>query len=134
MNAQDIRWEQRYRQFSRAFSLLQDAMAVDSPSVLERAGMIQFFEMAFELAWKLLKDYLEAEGYDVKTPREAIKQAFQIGLIPQGHEWMAALSDRNLTTHTYNERTAQAVEKKIRGSYYPLLQALQRDFSQKVAD
>ena len=134
MSEQDIRWKQRYQQFSRAFSLLRDAMAVDSPTVLERAGIIQFFEMAFELSWKLLKDYLEAEGYNVGSPREAIKQAFQIGLIENGHEWMAALSDRNLTTHTYNEATAQAVEKKIRDSYYPLLQQLHRRFSRKVAE
>lgn len=107
-------------------------MLVQQPSVLERAGIIQFFEMTFELAWKLLKDYLEAEGYDVKSPREAIKQAFQIEVIIDGHNWMAALSDRNLTTHTYNETTAQSVEAKIRGSYYPLLQTLQQDFSQKV--
>lgn len=134
MSEQDIRWKQRYQQFSRAFSLLRGAMAVDSPTVLERAGIIQFFEMAFELSWKLLKDYLEAEGYNVRSPREAIKQAFQIGLIENGHEWMAALSDRNLTTHIYNEATAQAVEKKIRDSYYPLLQQLHRRFSRKVAE
>ena len=134
MSEQDILWKQRYQQFSRAFSLLRDAMAVDSPPVLERAGIIQFFEMAFELSWKLLKDYLEAEGYNVRSPREAIKQAFQIGLIENGHEWMAALSDRNLTTYTYNEATAQVVEKKIRDSYYPLLQQLHRRFSRKVAE
>ena len=132
MNEPDIRWKQRYHQFYKAFVLLESAMLVEKPSVLERAGMIQFFEMAFELAWKLLKDYLEAEGYDVKSPREAIKQAFQIEVIINGHDWMAALSDRNLTTHTYNEATAQTVEAKIRDSYFPLLQALQQNFSQKV--
>lgn len=86
---------------------------------IERAGLIQFFEMAFELGWKLLKDYQEAEGYTISSPRDAIKQAFQSGLISAGHDWINALEDRNLTTHTYNEATAAAVEEKIRQASPP---------------
>jgi len=53
--------------------------------------------------WKLLKDYEETEGFIVKTPREAIKQAFQSGytFISNGHDF-DALQDRNLTAHIYN--------------------------------
>lgn len=129
---EDIRWQQRFHQFQNAFALLQMAIAIDKPSVVERAGLIQFFEMAFELSWKLLKDYLEAEGYAIKSPREAIKQAFQAELIQDGHAWIQALEDRNLTTHTYNEQTALLVETKIRYSYYPLLLHLQQVFQAKV--
>ena len=52
MNNPDIRWQQRLNQFEKAFFLLQDALLIDSPTVVERAGIIQFFEMAFELGWK----------------------------------------------------------------------------------
>jgi nucleotidyltransferase substrate binding protein (TIGR01987 family) len=76
----DIRWIQRFSNFERAFLLLKEALKIEHPSIVERAGLIQFFEMAFELSWKLLKDYEETEGFIVKTPREAIKQAFQSGL------------------------------------------------------
>ncbi|HSM80272.1 MAG TPA: nucleotidyltransferase substrate binding protein [Nodosilinea sp.] len=120
----DTRWVQRFSNFERTFLLLQDAIAVESPSLLERAGIIQFFELTFELAWKVMKDYEEAEGILAKTPREAIKQGFQIGLISHGHGWMNALQDRNLTTHTYNEATAIAVEASIRNDYFPLLAEL----------
>ena len=85
--------------------------------------------MAFELSWKLLKDYEEAEGFEVKSPRHAIKQAFQSNLITAGHDWLDALEDRNLTTHTYNEETAIAVELKIRKKYFPLLQQLHLYFA-----
>lgn len=129
----DIRWQQRFHQFQNAFALLQTAIAIAQPSVVERAGLIQFFEMAFELSWKLLKDYLDAEGYAIKSPREAIKQAFQVELIQDGHAWIQALEDRNLTTHTYNEQTALLVETKIRHSYYPLLLHLQQVFQAKVS-
>lgn len=63
-------------------------MELQHPSVIERAGMIQFFEMTFELAWKLLKDYQEEEGFIVKSPRDAIKQAFQYQLIKNGQAWL----------------------------------------------
>jgi nucleotidyltransferase substrate binding protein (TIGR01987 family) len=97
MNEPDIRWIQRFANFERAFLLLGSAIAIESPSVVERAGLIQFFEMAFELSWKLLKDYEQREGFTAKTPREVIKQAFQAGLINNGHDWIEALQDRNLT-------------------------------------
>ena len=75
--------------------------------------------MTFELAWKVLKDYLEADGYSVKSPRETIKQAFQNELINDGHIWLEALSDRNLATHTYDEKVANKMIKEIIERYYP---------------
>jgi nucleotidyltransferase substrate binding protein (TIGR01987 family) len=132
MSNQDIRWKQRAEQFGKAFGLLQSAINLEKLSIIERAGLIQFFEMAFELSWKLLKDYQEAEGYTINSPRDAIKQAFQSGLISKGHDWIDALDDRNLTTHIYNEQIAIAVEQKIRQVYYPLLQSLHSLFAEKL--
>ncbi|HBG00526.1 MAG TPA: nucleotidyltransferase, partial [Firmicutes bacterium] len=91
----DIRWRQRFTNFEQAYTLLARYRNRGDGSELERAGVIQFFEVSFELAWKLLKDYLESQQLYVKTPREAIKQAFQIGLIEDGHVWIDALTDRN---------------------------------------
>ena len=133
MLEEDIRWIQRFSNFERAFLLLQDSLKTEPLSILERAGLIQFFEMTFELAWKLLKDYEETEGFIVKTPREAIKQAFQSGLISNGHDWIDALQDRNLTAHTYNEETAIAVETKIRNKYFQLLEEVYAYFKNKIA-
>ena len=129
---QDIRWQQRFVHFQKAFRLLEQTMTIEHPSDAERAGLIQFFEMSFELAWKVLKDYLEAEGFTVESPRDAIKQAFQAGLLEDGHVWMEALKDRNLTVHTYEEKIALAVEEKIRNSYFPALLILLRQFESKV--
>lgn len=130
--AEDVRWRQRFQHFSSAFAMLQTAVAIQRPSVVERAGLIQFFEMAFELAWKLLKDYLQSQGYDIQSPRAAIKQAYQSSLVEDGHAWIQALEDRNLTTHTYNEATAQLVERKIRGRYFALLEQLHAGFAERI--
>ncbi|WP_367026738.1 nucleotidyltransferase substrate binding protein [Methylococcus sp. ANG] len=132
MSQEDVRWRQRFRQFEKAFLLLQEANEIERPSIVERAGLIQFFGMAFELGWKLLKDFEEAEGFAPKSPRDAIKQAFQASFISQGHEWLEALEDRNLTTHTYNESTAVLVEQKIRSTYFPCLERLYRDFRARL--
>lgn len=80
--------------------------------------------MSFELAWKVLKDYLEYQEYEVKSPRETVKTAFQIGLIDNGHIWIDALSDRNLTTHTYDEELANKMTKEILDLYLPELKKM----------
>lgn len=128
---QDIRWKQRFQNFERSYQLLEDTLRISRPSDAERAGLIQFFEMTFELGWKLMKDYLEDQGFSVNSPKEAIKQAFQSELIEDGHGWVDALNDRNLTTHTYQEETAVKVEQKIRNDYFTLLQALYEQFKDK---
>jgi nucleotidyltransferase substrate binding protein (TIGR01987 family) len=131
-NLPDIRWIQRFQNYQRSFLLLQTALEIKQPSQVEQAGIIQFFEMTFELAWKLLKDYLDEEGYSTKSPRESIKQAFQIELISNGQQWLYALNDRNLTVHTYDENTALAIENKIRSDYFPLLEQLYNQSKIKI--
>ena len=132
MNTHDVRWRQRFGQFDKSFALLESAMAIEKMTVIERAGLIQFFEMAFEQSWKLLKDFQESEGFTIASPRQAIKQAFQSGLVTDGHAWISALEDRNLTTHTYNEQTASLVEQKIRDAYFPLLKSLHAVFRDRT--
>lgn len=121
----DIRWKQRLQNFSRANQLLQESLTIKKPSKVERAGIIQFYEMSFELAWKTLKDFLTEQGFEVASPRQAIKQGFQSNIIEDGHLWIKALEDRNLTVHTYDEAKAIEVESDIRTSYAPLLLALE---------
>jgi nucleotidyltransferase substrate binding protein (TIGR01987 family) len=125
---EDIRYKQRFENFKKVFFLLKDSLKIENPSIIEKAGIIQFFEIGFELAWKLMKDYLEFEGYSVKSPREAIKTAFSIDLIDNGSIWLEALGDRNLTVHTYNESDADEIYEKIKNEYFKLLENLYKKF------
>lgn len=121
----DIRWKQWLQNYQKALGWLERALADPSPDVVHRAGMVQFFEMTFELAWKVLKDYLENQGFlDVASPRSALKKAFELGLIADGRGWLKGLEDRDLTAHTYDEGTAIQVEKLVRTQYLPLFRAL----------
>jgi len=127
----DIRWKQRFENFEKSYLLLEKYSKQNINNELERAGIIQFFEMTFELSWKVLKDYLEAEGYIVKSPREAIKQAFQVELINDGHVWLDALSKRNLITHTYNDELAKKLTNEIKNVYLPELEILYKKLSEE---
>ena len=125
---QDIRWKQRFQNFEKSLHYLDEAMKIINPDIVQKAGLIQFFEMSFELAWNTLKDYLEEQGFiDVKSPRAAIKKAFETGLITDGHTWLKALENRNLTSHTYDENTANQVVELIRNNYYSLLASLEKE-------
>ncbi|MBA7533315.1 hypothetical protein ES705_25550 [subsurface metagenome] len=115
--SKDIRWKQRFQNFEKAFLLLKKAVSIDNPSEVERAGLIQFFEITFELSWKLMADYLEELGFVANSPRDAIKFAIQAEIIKKGHLWMDALKDRNLTVHTYEEEAALVIEKRIKEYY-----------------
>ena len=133
MSAQDIRWQQRLQSFGDALVLLQTAMSIQQPNVTEKAGLIQFFEISFELSWKLLKDYLEAQGFEeLRSPRDSIKKAFEVDIIENGHVWLDALKNRNLTSHIYSEQMADKVVARIRTQYAPLLEKLHHRLQQEV--
>jgi nucleotidyltransferase substrate binding protein (TIGR01987 family) len=123
-NPKEIRYKQRFIQFEKAFLLLEESVQMEEYTKIERAGLIQFFEITFELSWKLLKDYLESSGYLVKSPRDAIKKAFQVEIIQEGHHWIDALDDRNITVHTYNEELAEEIRISIKEKYFPIIKKL----------
>ncbi|HCY41413.1 MAG TPA: nucleotidyltransferase [Prolixibacteraceae bacterium] len=132
MENQDIRWKQRFQNFEKAIGHLEQALKIEDPDLLQKAGIIQFFEMSYELAWNTLKDYLEEQGFtDVKSPRSAIKKAFEVGLIEDGHTWMDLLLDRNLTAHTYDEEKATEIENLIHQKYFPILTELYEALKKK---
>ncbi|MDK2919774.1 MAG: hypothetical protein PWQ37_2507 [Candidatus Petromonas sp.] len=133
MNQKDIRWRQRFENFSKAYCQFSSAISdFDKLSVLEKEGLIQRFEYTFELAWKTLKDYLESQEVKVNFPREVIKAAFHYGLIEDGDVWMDMLEKRNLMAHTYNEERFKLAVKKIKESYYKAISQVYNDLGDKI--
>ncbi len=129
---EDIRWKQRFSNFNKAVMQLTEFIEKGNLNKFEVQGLIQCFEYTFELAWKTMKDYLEQEGYEVKSPRSAIQTAFQIQLITDGHVWIDALNKRNLMAHTYDEEVAKEAELLIVQKYYPVIKELLKKLREEI--
>ena len=119
----DIRWQQRFSNFQKAFQQLNEAMEILEKrplSNLEKQGLIQAFEYTHELAWKTIKDFLEHKGstQQIYGSREATREAFNLNLIKHGQDWMAMIQSRNLTSHIYDEARIAEIIELISSSYF----------------
>ena len=125
---QEIRWQYRFRNFSRAYSLLSQALegGYEDLNDLEKEGVIQRFEYTYELSWNTLKDRLEYDGVimDSVTPRNVIRTAAATGLIADGQTWIDMLEDRISTSHRYDIELLDSVLSNIKNNYLPILYAL----------
>ena len=79
-----------------------------------RDSAIQRFEFTFDIGWKTLKAFLE-EGYGVRcaSPKTCFREAFSQELIDYDELWLKMTDWRNEAVHTYNEKLADALYKKL---------------------
>lgn len=128
----DIRWKQRFENYKKAFSQLKSAIDKNGlhPIDIIKEGIIQRFEFTHELAWKVMKDYLDYEGIqNVTGSRSATREAFNMGLITNGQAWMDMIESRNKTVHTYNQEVLEIEFKKVVLSYYELFEIFEQKMS-----
>lgn len=128
----DIRWKQRFQNYTHALATLRRGVALSTErplSELEQQGLIQGFEFTHELAWNVLKDYLEEQGFiDIIGSKNATREAFKNALIQDGETWMDMIRSRNLSSHTYNTDTAEAIVRDILLRYFPAFAAMEIRF------
>ncbi|MHB8174732.1 MAG: nucleotidyltransferase substrate binding protein [Nitrospirota bacterium] len=129
MSANDIRWIQRFNNFSKAFNQLAEATELSRQrelSKLEMQGLVQAFEYTHELAWNTLKDFLEEHGGVKKIygSKDATREAFKAELIEDGDVWMDMIKSRNQTTHTYDEETVLEIVNDVTKSYFAEFKSL----------
>jgi len=127
--SQKKRWHYRFDNYKKALGLLREGIELRKTKVLsslEAEGVIQRFEYTWELAWKMLKDYLEHEGvvFDKITPKSVIITAIQSKIIADREIWMQALDDRNKMSHQYDQSIYAHVIDNIQHQYLPLFEEL----------
>lgn len=120
------------KQFSNAISTLDRAIHEPNFNEYVRDATIQRFEYTYETAWKAIKAVLSYQGVELRHPREIFSEAFSSGWIKDADIWDAMIEDRNLTTHTYKERTAESVYEAICKLYYPALKNLNQSLNEVI--
>jgi nucleotidyltransferase substrate binding protein (TIGR01987 family) len=132
MKNPDIRWKQRFYNFKKAFSQFEKGVNLALKrdlSELEDQGLIKAFEFTHELAWKMLKDFLESRGNkDIYGSKDAIRESFRLGLVNDGEIWMEMIENRNQTVHTYNLEVAKKIVNAIVQKYYEQFDLLRKKF------
>ena len=114
----------KIEQLEKAFENLKiiiDAYEKEEDRIIKdglRDSIIQRFEFVTELSWKLMKKYLDENlVLEVYSPRSVIKESYKQDLIDNGELWLDILEDRNLTSHTYDENTANRIKDNIVNKY-----------------
>jgi nucleotidyltransferase substrate binding protein (TIGR01987 family) len=100
----------------RALGTLQEVLAVESPSRVERDAAIQRFEYTCEAVWKAAQRYLqEVEGLSLGSPKGSIRASRDVGLLTDEQTTLGLemIDDRNLTVHTYNEALAEEIHHHL---------------------
>ena len=132
-------WVRRFENYSRAFSLLREAieLSYERPlSPLEEEGVIQRFEYNWELAWKVMKDYLEAKGLVLPsiTPATVIRAALAAKLIEDGETWIRALDTRNKMSDVDHFKNFTKAIPDIRAEYLKVFDALHIKLLEEVCE
>lgn len=115
---------------AKAVASLRDALA-QPKTPYTRDATIQRFEYTFELSWKTLRRYLAAEaGVDSFNLKDLFRQAGRQGIIADVEAWFTYLKGRNLTSHTYNEKTAEETFR-LAAAFLPDTEALLGELSKR---
>lgn len=128
---QDVRWKQRFENYLKAFKQLESALSQydETAEALIKEGILQRFEFTHELAWKVMKDYLEYEGHQgITGSRSASRLAFSVELLEEGQVWMDMIESRNRTVHTYDARILEQEFIKVQKNYLIAL----KQFAEKM--
>lgn len=138
MTAPDIRWQQRFDNFKKALAQLNEAEELSRQralSRLENQGLIQAFEFTFELAWNTLKDFLTSKGIqELFGSKDTARAAFKRQLIMDDEGWAIMLTDRNRSSHTYNQETADEIVEHIHTRFVDLFRQLSATLDAHLAD
>jgi nucleotidyltransferase substrate binding protein (TIGR01987 family) len=128
MTDMDIRWQQRFNNYTRALQQLSSAVSLAKTrflSDLEKQGLIQAFKFTHALAWNVMRDYFQGNS-TIMGSRDATRESFNKGLIEKGEVWMEMIKSRNQTSHTYNQAVADEIVNKTIELYHPSFQAFSK--------
>ncbi len=134
--ALDVRWRHRFQNFRSALKRLSEAEYIIGEALggqireaelqLLKEGLLHRFEFTQELAWKVMKDYMEYQGIEgITGSRDAFRNALKLSIISD-ERWLNSITDRNITSHAYDETEAGIIYDNVREVYIPLFVAFEK--------
>lgn len=119
-------------------SVLKDAdYDFANSNEIYRIGVINQFNLTFELAWKALQSVLRAhgaEGAETGSPREILQLGYKFGFVDDSTVWLAMLKKRNSFTHIYDEEEIDEMLLLIRDSFTPAFVTLEKTLREKMTE
>ena len=104
-------------------------------------GIINKFDIQFELGWKVLKELLKHEGRKEAasgSPREILKTAYAVFGFLDEDVWLSMLRERNNTAHMYSAEAARELVRHILETYIPafarLRDALRENYGNRLKE
>lgn len=122
----------KFENFQKALNKLNKILHDKENIEYKIDAVIKRFEFTYELSWKALKAFLEYKGIIAKTPRDCFKEAFSAGFIDDSEDWIKMIEDRNITSHTYEEDSANEIYQKINSIYLKKFQELESFFLKEI--
>jgi nucleotidyltransferase substrate binding protein (TIGR01987 family) len=108
----------KFENYQKALKRLDESMEVQNPDQFIYDSVVKRFEFTYELAWKLMKAYIEYKGgEDVRFARDVFREAYANGLVKDGEGWLQMMKDRNLSSHTYDEEAARQIYERVKQIY-----------------
>lgn len=127
------RFQDKLKNFENALLRLKEGIEEfkENNSLTIRDGVIQRFEFTAELSWKTTREYLlTLQVNNINNPKAVMTEAFSNNLIEDDIKWAELLTDRNHTSHIYDNDEAERVFKNICNIYVVLFEDLLKKLKQ----
>ena len=127
----------KYENFVSALVNLEDAPNHDLNNDFVQSGLINKFNLQFELSWKLLKRLLEYEGATLAasgSPRAIFKESYRFYDFIDEAAWLDMLRDRNTNIHIYDNKLAQDLIQRILNVYIPAFSQLRDGLMERYGE
>ena len=127
------KFQDKLSNFTNALYRLKEGIAEfeENHSLTVRDGVIQRFEFTAELSWKTAREYLlTLQVSNINNPKAVMMEAFGNNLIEDDIGWAKLLTDRNHTSHLYDDAEAQRVFENICNIYVALFENLLKKLKQ----
>lgn len=75
----------------------------------DKTATVQAFEFCYELSWKLMNRVLRLRSVEVGYAKDTFRKAVHEQLIEDPEVWIRFQNARNLTSHSYNKESLEAI-------------------------